>query len=94
MKKDFSNKVKAQYIKLLKNGYYLRPCKYRNTTIYEITKDLNPVNCLAYRTTYGEVNKVTASYLKKVFGFVVKNGCEYFNKAESIPNYVLRYYML
>ena len=86
-----NNKIKAQFNRLFKDGYYIRPCIYSNTTIFEITKDLNPVDCKAYRTTFGEVNKTTAILLNKIFGFVIKNKCEYFGKAETISNYHVRH---
>lgn len=85
-----NNKARAKFLKLFNYGYYLRPCKYDNTTIFEICKDLNPVSCSAYRTTHGEVNKTTAVYLKKLFGFVVKNSCEYFGTSETISNWNIR----
>ena len=53
-------------------------------------KDLNPFNCKAHRTTHGEVNKTTANYLKKLFGFAIKNGCDYFGDAETISNWNIR----
>ena len=77
-------------VKLIKDGYYLKSCVYDNTTIYQITKDLHPINCSAYRIVYGEVNKITAKALEKQIGFKIKNKTEYVGKTETIGNYMIR----
>lgn len=80
------NKVKQKYINLVKDGFYIRPCKYENTTIYEITKDSG----INLRSVYGEVNKNTAKTLSLLFGFIHKNETEYYGKATPVSNYHIR----
>lgn len=87
------NKVKAYYNSLLKEGYYLRPEKFTNTTIVSLTKDLHPVNCSRSRKTILEVNMTTAKQLIKMFGFKMVKPVEYFGKAEPIKNGMKRQYL-
>ena len=84
-----SNKTKRKYEKLVKEGYYIKPCKYNNTTIYSICKDLNPVKCLRHRTTFGSVNIVTANMLINLFSFKMKSQEEYFGTTTPIANYLI-----
>lgn len=78
------NKIKQIYFNLLKDGYYLRPCIYEDGTVYEIVKDLNPVNCSAYRKIFGTVNRTTANFLKHYFGFKTGKKTLYFGFKEVV----------
>jgi hypothetical protein len=83
-KQRIDNKVKRFYNSLLKDGYYLRPEKYENCTLVQLTKDLPPVNCSAARKTVYEFNLTTAKQLSEMFGFKFKNETSYFGKAEPV----------
>jgi len=90
MKTRIDNKAKARWAKLFKLGYYIRPQKYNNCTVYVICKDLNPVNCRASRTIHGEVNKATAQMLRNIFGFVIRKEVLYFGNAEPVQSLMIR----
>jgi len=53
-------KVKAMYNNLLKDGYYLRPQKFDNCTVVQLTKDLHPTGeAKAQRVIFCELNGTT-----------------------------------
>ena len=88
-----TNKQKKVYIDLFKDGYYFRTCKYDNTTLYVLCKDLNPVNCVGSRRVYAEFNGVTARYLSKMFGFIIRHEQLYFGKGDPVANWMRRYWV-
>lgn len=79
------NKVRSKYNGLLKSGYYLRPQKFDNCTIVQLTKDLHPTGeASAHRTIFCEVNITTAKQLSVLFGFKISKATSYFGKAEPV----------
>lgn len=88
------NKVKAMYINLLKDGYYLRPQKFDNCTIVQLTKDLHPTGeATASRKIFCEVNITTAKNLSEYFGFKISKCESYFGKAEPIETGLKRQFI-
>ena len=90
--REIDNKVKAKYKRLFNEGFYLRPCVFDNCIEYQLVKDINPVNCRAYRKFHGVVNYHTAMMLKKYWGFVIRNKVLYFGKGEPVGNWEIRTY--
>lgn len=90
--KRIDNKVRSRYLKLLKQGYYLKPEVYKNTTIVSLCKDIHCKSLLNTRLSYGNVSISTAQKLSEVFGFKIKNKTEYFGSAEPIPDGMLKQY--
>lgn len=81
---NINNKVNQKFIDLFNEGYYLRPQKFSNCIVVQLTKDLNPINCSAHRKTAMEVNINTAKKLAKIWGFKIKNEVSYFGKSEPV----------
>ena len=90
--REIDNRVKARYQRLFNDGYYLQPCIFDNCIEYHLVKDINPVNCSAYRKMFGVVNYRTALMLRKYFGFVIKNSKEYFGKGDPVESYKIKTY--
>jgi len=88
-----NNKVKSMYNRLLKDGYYLKPKKFKNCTIVQLTKDFSNYNGRSIiRFIFCELNITTAKKLSNLFGFKIKNGEECFGIAVPIKNDYKRQY--
>ena len=81
-----SNKVIQRYLNLVKDGYYLRPCVYDNTTIVQITKDMQPSKTGFHRRVFGEVNENTSRILISLFNFNLRQQKLYFGYHKRISN--------
>lgn len=88
--KRFTNAAIKQYTGLVKDGYYLRPEKFNNTTIYAICKNLNSKG--TERRLFGEVNREMAEILREEFGFNISDPVEYFGKADPVDKFCIRHW--
>lgn len=76
------DKAKIHYNKIKEDGFYLRPCKYDNFTVYDIVKDIDSRT----RTTKGVINHYTAKVLMNNFGFHKGEQVRYFGNHQRIKN--------
>lgn len=85
----YCTKAYLNYRRLKREGYYIRPEKFDNTTVYVICKDDKDPR---QRTVFAESGEQVAKILAADFDFKIVDPVPYFGKETPVENGQIRYW--